>query len=115
MLKKISSAKLDNLHIFIWLIKDIMWMMEVKLIGVMMIIPAFGIALILTIKTYNFKSKFFGNLAVTFWISANSIWMLSEFYIWTIEWLAFGMFLFGIVTMAYYYLFVQKVFQFKTE
>lgn len=53
--------------------------MEVKLLGVSMIIPTVFIALFISYKTFK-TPDFFVNLAVLFWISANSFWMCAEFF-----------------------------------
>ena len=71
--------KFESMHIVFWLIKDSCWMMEWKLIGVIMIIPTLFLALYLIIKTRNHRDVFL-NTAIFFWISANSYWMSMEFY-----------------------------------
>ncbi len=45
-----------------------------------MIVPTFLIALFMVIKTRKMPSEFAHNLAVLFWISANSTWMCGEFF-----------------------------------
>lgn len=45
-----------------------------------MIVPTFLIALFIVIKTRRMPSEFSHNLAVLFWISANSTWMCGEFF-----------------------------------
>jgi hypothetical protein len=68
----------ENMHIPLWLLKDTCWMMEWKYFGVTMIIPTVLMAI------YIFKSRgyteFWVNLAICFWISANSYWMCAEFF-----------------------------------
>ncbi len=71
--------KIENLHILLWLIKDCCWMMEWRLPGIIMIAPTFFLALYMVVKTFS-HSEFLVNLAVFFWISANSYWMIVEFY-----------------------------------
>ena len=71
--------KYESLHIVFWLIKDSCWMFEAKLLGVLMIIPTLSIAayiIYITRKT----TDLFLNLAILFWICANSFWMYSEFF-----------------------------------
>jgi hypothetical protein len=108
--------QMENTHILFWLIKDISWCMVWKPLGILMIVPTLGIALVIAWRTRAFKSELAHNLAIVFWISANSYWMLSEFFgfdtvrIGTItdgKHLAIIPFAIGLGILAYYYL-VQK-------
>jgi len=70
----------ENLHIPLWLLKDTCWMMQWKSLGIGMVIPTILIAIIITVKTWFEKNdEFWINLAICFWISANSYWMICEF------------------------------------
>lgn len=53
-------------------------MMEWRVLGMVMIAPTLLIALYICIKTIS-EAEFFINLAVCFWIMANSYWMCCEF------------------------------------
>jgi hypothetical protein len=108
--------KMENMHILFWLVKDISWCMVWKTLGILMIGPTLGIALVIAWRTRSLKSELAHNLAIVFWISANSYWMLSEFFgfdtvrIGTItdgKHLAIIPFGIGLAILAYYYL-VQK-------
>jgi hypothetical protein len=70
----------ENLHILFWLIKDISWAMLWKPLGMMMLIPTFTVAIVITWQTRKIISELFHNLAVVFWITANGYWMIIEFY-----------------------------------
>ncbi len=70
--------KWEYIHIPLWLIKDSCWMMEWKLMGIIMIIPTVLIALLITAKSFR-QNEFFINLAISFWICANAYWMCCEF------------------------------------
>jgi hypothetical protein len=72
--------KVENLHIIFWLVKDTCWCLLSKELGLAMIFPTILIAMWIVIKTRKNLSEFAHNLAVLFWISANSTWMLGEFY-----------------------------------
>lgn len=72
--------KMENSHILFWLLKDIGWCMGWKVLGIIMIVPTFSFALLIAWRTRSMKSELAHNLAVTFWIAANSYWMISEFY-----------------------------------
>ena len=113
MRTKFSYSQLDNLHILIWLIKDVMWLTENKFFGVLMIIPAFGLSLLLTIRTFKYRFRFLVNLSVTFWIAANSTWMLDEFYSLNIKWMALALFIAGILSMICYYVVPKQKFGLK--
>ena len=108
--------KMENMHILFWLVKDISWCMDWKLLGMLMIVPTLGVALIIAWRTRSLKSELAHNLAIIFWISANSYWMLSEFFgfdtvrIGTLtdgKHLAIIPFGIGLAILLYYYL-VQK-------
>ena len=69
----------ENLHILFWLIKDMSWAMLWKPIGIFMIFPTISVAILITWQTRKIKAELFHNLAVTFWICANALWMIFEF------------------------------------
>ena len=71
--------KLDNLHILLWLLKDLSWLMLLKELGIFMIFPTLLVAMIITWKNRKNTQDLFHNLAMTFWIIANSSWMIFEF------------------------------------
>jgi hypothetical protein len=71
--------KYESMHIVFWLIKDSCWMMEWKWLGALMILPTVSLALYLVFKTTGTRDIFI-NIAIFFWISANSFWMLMEFF-----------------------------------
>jgi hypothetical protein len=71
--------KTENLHILFWLMKDLSWAMLWKPLGIFMIIPTISVAILITWQTRKIKAELFHNLAVTFWICANAMWMLLEF------------------------------------
>ena len=105
--------KMENLHIVFWLFKDISWCMIWKPLGVAMIFPTLIIAIIITLRTRQFMSEVCHNLAIVFWISANSYWMISEFLHfdgqslfgeYTFKHLAIIPFILGILVLGYYYL-----------
>lgn len=45
-----------------------------------MVLPTVGMAIYILITTRKRSAVFFYNLAVLFWITANSIWMLYDFF-----------------------------------
>jgi hypothetical protein len=72
--------KMENLHIVFWLFKDVSWCMIWKPLGIAMIIPTLAIAIVIAVRTRQYMSEVCHNLAIVFWISANSYWMISEFF-----------------------------------
>ncbi len=110
--------RLENLHIGFWLLKDISWCMIWKEFGIAMILPTLSIAIWYTWRNRHIVPELAHNLAIVFWITANSYWMISEFvgidemHIWQnfegkhIALIPFGM---GIAILAWYYLLKRPV------
>lgn len=72
--------KMENMHIVFWLLKDISWCIVCKPLGIAMIFPTLIISIVIAYRTRDVKSELAHNLAITFWISANALWMVSEFF-----------------------------------
>jgi hypothetical protein len=96
--------KFENFHILLWLLKDLSWLMNWKFFGSFMIIPTFGFAVFITFKNRKDILELLPNVAVLFWICANSTWMLSEFFLplESIKTFAVFPFIGGIVMMLLY-------------
>lgn len=77
-----------------------------KPLGLFMIFPTIGAAILITWQTRQIKSELFHNLAVVFWISANAYWMLAEFYSNddNLRYYAVIPFSLGIIIIGYYYI-----------
>jgi hypothetical protein len=112
----IRYRKMENMHIVFWLFKDISWCMLWKLLGMAMIVPTLAISIVIAWRTRDMRSELAHNLAITFWISANSLWMIGEFFhfdtmpVWGQfegKHLALIPFTIGVIILAYYYI-VQK-------
>ena len=71
--------KFESLHIVFWLIKDSCWMLQFKWLGIMMVIPTVSIAAIIVYIARKTVDIYI-NLAILFWICANSFWMYIEFF-----------------------------------
>jgi len=104
--------RMENMHIAFWLMKDISWCLIWKVLGITMIVPTLTVAIIIAWRTRQMKSELAHNLAIAFWISANSLWMISEFFhfdsmiIWkdfTGKHLALVPFVTGALILLYYY------------
>jgi len=109
--------KMENMHIVFWLFKDVSWCMIWKVLGIAMIFPTLIVAIIIAWRTRTMKSELAHNLAITFWITANSIWMISEFFGFDAvhlfnqfegKHLALIPFSAGVIILAYYYLFQRR-------
>jgi hypothetical protein len=105
--------KMENLHIVFWLFKDIGWCLTWKLLGIAMIIPTLTVAIVIAWRTRQYVSELAHNLAIAFWITANSLWMISEFFGFDTHPVLFGIegkhlalipFFIGVVILGYYYI-----------
>lgn len=105
--------KMENLHIVFWLFKDISWCMIWRPLGIAMIFPTLVIAIIISWRTRQYMSELCHNLAITVWITANSYWMISEFFhfdtnplfgVYSFKHLALIPFMMGILLLGFYYL-----------
>ena len=74
--------RIENLHILFWLIKDAFWALNLRIPGLIMIVPTVLAAVLITWQTRKIISELVHNLAVVFWIFANCTWMIGEFYGW---------------------------------
>jgi hypothetical protein len=110
----LSFRKMENLHIVFWLLKDIGWCLIWKPLGLVMIVPTFTISVIIAWRTRRLMSELCHNLAITLWITANSYWMISEFFGFdhlavagkiTYKELALIPFLMGLLALVYYYVY----------
>lgn len=99
---------IENAHILLWLIKDSCWAMEWKPGGIFMIFPTLSMAMYILWKSRKIKAELYHNLAVVFWISANSIWMIGEFTEREYRPYAAVLFCIGLSVLAIYYAFFFK-------
>ena len=117
--------KIENLHILLWLLKDVCWALNLKYPAIFMIIPTLWVAILITYQTRKISSEFFHNLAIDFWITANCTWMIGEFFnldehllgeygLRQLSLIPFGL---GLLILAYYYLILmhKKDFQEKVN
>lgn len=105
--------RMENLHIVFWLFKDIAWCLDIHWLGILMIVPTFTISLVIAWRTRHIMSERCHNIAICVWITANSYWMLSEFFgfdgniifgHFTYKYLALIPFFTGVLVLAFYYL-----------
>lgn len=104
-----SIRKFENLHIACWLVKDTCWVMDLRVLGIIMIFPTLLLAFYFTFKFIDIASEYYHNMAVCLWIMANSVWMIGEFFFDdTLRSYAMVFFISGIGVIAYYYLFIYR-------
>jgi hypothetical protein len=97
--------KFENFHILLWLLKDLCWVTLSRTAGMFMIVPTLALAIFITIKNRSDRAELTHNLAVCFWICANSIWMAGEFYYQDgTRNYAIIFFFLGLFSMSYYYI-----------
>lgn len=102
-----NIRKLENTHVALWLLKDTCWVMDFHLAGIFMIVPTLSLAVYITWRFRKVLAEFFHNLAVCCWITANSIWMIGEFYYGdTLRHYAAVFFFAGMAIVIIYYLFI---------
>ncbi len=96
--------KKENLHVGFWLMKDFAWLSDMKWLGMGMALPTVLLSVWLTAKRRGNRMAFFHNMAVTFWITGNALWMTGEFYFNdSIRHFVKPLFLIGFVFVGYYY------------
>lgn len=100
MTEKIRKS--ENLHVLLWLIKDCCWMMDIKSLGTFMVLPTISMAAYVCYISKKELNSLLPNLAVLCWISANSLWMLFDFYQWVLKPYALVFFAIGFVFIMIY-------------
>jgi len=111
-----NFRRTENMHILLWLLKDICWATNFRIPGLIMIVPTLTVAILITWQTRHMKSELFHNLAVDFWITANCTWMIGEFFHLDENlWHSYGLrqaaiipFALGLGVLAYYYIVLYK-------
>jgi hypothetical protein len=94
----------ENFHIVLWLIKDLCWLMLWRPLGLAMIVPTVAMAVWIAWRCRNDLGELLHSLAVVFWICANSVWMITEFWFTDEDRrLAFPFFVLGLLCVAWYY------------
>ncbi len=115
--------RIENLHILFWLIKDAFWAINLQVPAMIMIIPTMGVALLICWQTRYIVSEFLHNVAVILWITANTTWMVGEFYGWDenlyhgygLRQFALVPFILGLLVLFYYYVFLARKKSFREK
>lgn len=72
--------KIENLHVALWLLKDVSWCSDWHALGLIMIFPTLFIAIKLCWDTRRILAELVHSVAVVLWLCANTVWMIGEFY-----------------------------------
>jgi len=75
-----NIRRVENAHVAFWLLKDFSWCTGIHWLGLLMVAPTLLLAVGLTHESRKDKADFAHNLAMCFWIAANVVWMVGEFY-----------------------------------
>ena len=95
----------ENFHIVLWLLKDLCWISDWKVAGMVMITPTVLMAGWIAWRSRRHVGELLHSLAVVLWIMANGTWMTGEFFFQdTIRHLALPFFIAGLLCVAWYYL-----------
>ena len=105
--KAYTPKWIENGHIFLWLLKDTCWALVWKPGGIFMIFPTLSVAIYILWKSRSNRAELFHNLAVCLWITANSVWMVTEFLNVDKLYKKYAVFIFltGIGLLLVYYIF----------
>lgn len=105
LMVKLPSIRVnENLHIILWLVKDLAWLMEYKVTGLVMVFPTVAMAFFITWQSRNDRRELFHSIAVICWIFANSTWMIGDFFFQGRgHGVSEGFFLSGLALLAVYY------------
>ncbi len=71
---------LETVHIPLWLIKDLCWLLTYRTLGVAVAVPTILVAIMMAVITRRDKNRFLPNVSIAFWIIANTNWMFAEFF-----------------------------------
>lgn len=71
--------RLENFHVFLWLMKDVSWCNTWIKFGVFAAVPTLGLQIYIAWLTRKNFVEFIHNIAVCLWLCANITWMVGEF------------------------------------
>lgn len=97
----------ENFHIVLWLFKDLSWVLLWRPLGLAMVIPTVAMAIYIAWRCRHDIGELLHSLAVVFWISANSVWMIGEFWFEDrSRAIAVPFFAAGLLCVAWYYVLI---------
>ena len=71
---------LENIHIALWLLKDLSWCSDWHVLGMLAAIPTIILSIRLCWLGRHSPAELAHTAAVSLWICANITWMIGEFY-----------------------------------
>jgi hypothetical protein len=89
-----NSLDLQELHVILWLLKDIFWCLKLNVLATFMVFPTAFLTIFLLVKE---KDKRLLNLTLFSWVLMNITWMLHEIHD-TPEWPIKVFMLLGVAT-----------------
>jgi hypothetical protein len=103
-----SLRATENFHIVLWLVKDLCWVMLWKPLGLAMFLPTLAMAVWIAWRSRADIGELLHSAAVVCWITANGVWMITEFWFAdTDRWLAAPFFVAGLLLVGWYYVVVR--------
>lgn len=98
----------ENFHILLWLLKDLCWVLDLKVAGLVMIVPTVAMAMVIAWQCRGDVGELLHAVAVVLWILANGTWMIGEFFFEDgTRPLAAAFFATGLLVVAWYYAVVR--------
>lgn len=76
-----DTRKIENLHVSLWLLKDMSWCASWHWMGIAMVLPTLIVAIRISWDSRAVLEDLVHNLAVCLWICANITWMIGEFFL----------------------------------
>ncbi len=100
-----SLRATENFHIVLWLLKDLCWVLLWKPLGLALFVPTLLWAVWIAWRLRHEVGEFLHAAAVVRWITANGIWMITEFWFADAHrMLAAPFFVLGLALVGWYYL-----------
>lgn len=75
-----TEREYENVHVFLWLLKDTSWCHLWAPMGMVMLVPTLAVQLHLTWRARRDVHEVFHAVAVACWIAANGVWMTGELF-----------------------------------
>lgn len=76
----LKIKRLENFHIFLWLLKDVSWCNTWIACGIAMAVPTLLMQIYISFRTRERGTELVHNIAVCLWLCANITWMSGEFF-----------------------------------
>jgi hypothetical protein len=94
--------KIERLHVPLWLVKDMFWMLGYGELSLLFAAPTIIISILLIMVKRG--SERYVELMMGFWLTANTFWMAHELFKTNTKGIALVMFMYGIIIFPMYLL-----------